>query len=223
LVVGGGASSASIEQYRRFAASMLHLQAAHGLQRLMVTSSVPREGKTLTVANLALSLSESYQRRVLLIDADLRRPSVHEVFGTSNSYGLCEVLRSASRPPQFLRVSPTLSVLPAGSPGPSPMADLASERMERLLDEVTASFDWVLLDAPPIALMADAGLLARLTRAVILVVAANSTPYSLVEKMVAELGREHIVGTVLNRSEEEPAQWSAYYSSSHGGAELSAP
>ena len=106
-----------------------------------------------------------------------------------------------------------LWVLPAGPPDANPMTALASERMEQFLDEVGSSFDWILLDAPPVALMADAGLLARLTRAVILVIGAGSTPYTVVEKVVTELGREHIVGTVLNRVEENAAPWSAYYSS----------
>jgi len=114
---------------------------------------------------------------------------------------------------QLARVSPLLWVLPAGPPDANPMRALASDRMERFLEEVGSAFDWILLDAPPVALMADAGLLARLTRAVILVIRAGSTPYAHVEKVVAELGREHIIGTVLNRVEGDATQWSGYYSS----------
>jgi tyrosine-protein kinase Etk/Wzc len=83
--------------------------------------------------------------------------------------------------------------------------------MERLLDELTASFDCVLLDTPPVALMPDAGLLARLIRAVIVVIGAGSTPFALVEKVVTQLGRECIIGTVLNRIEENATGWSAQY------------
>ena len=79
LVADGGAPLASIEEYRRLAATLHHHQAEQGLKTLMVTSAVPQEGKTLTVVNLAMTLSESYRRRVLLIDADLRRPSVHDI------------------------------------------------------------------------------------------------------------------------------------------------
>jgi len=222
-VATGGAPPASIEQYRRVAATLHHLQAEQGLKRLMVTSAVPREGKTLTVVNLAMTLSESYRRRVLLIDADLRRPSVHEVFGISNRYGVCDALRPESKDLRFSRVSPMLWVLPAGPPDANPMGALASDRMERFLEEVGSSFDWILLDAPPVALMADAGLLARLTRAVILVIGAGFTPYTLVEKVVAELGREHIIGTVLNRVEEGAAHWSAYHSDYEGPREPSGP
>ena len=91
------------------------------------------------------------------------------------------------------------------------MAALASERLPGLLEEVGSSFDWVLIDAPPVGLMADAGLLVKLTRAVILVIGANSTPYKVVEKVVTEIGRENIVGTVLNRIDDAAVEWSGYY------------
>jgi protein-tyrosine kinase len=223
LVADGGAPLASIEEYRRLAATLHHLQAEQGLKTLMVTSAVPQEGKTLTVVNLAMTLSESYRRRVLLIDADLRRPSIHDVFGISNRYGLCDALRPEPGELQVSRVSSLLWVLPAGPPDANPMRALASERMERFLGEVGSSFDWILLDAPPVALMADAGLLARLTRAVILVIGARSTPYAHVEKVVAELGREHIIGTVLNRVEGHATQWSGYHAAHDGSREPSGP
>ena len=210
-------------KYRRLAATLHHLQLEQGLNRLMVASAVPQEGKTLTIVNLAMTLSESYRRRVLLIDADLRRPSIHDVFGIPNQYGLCDALRSEQRELRFSRVSPLLWVLPGGPPDANPMRALASDRMERFLDEVGSAFDWILLDAPPVALMADAGVLARLTRAVILVIGAGSTPYGLVEKVVAELGREHIVGAVLNGVEERATQWSTYYAPTTGRDPSSRP
>jgi capsular exopolysaccharide synthesis family protein len=219
-VAAGEVNPAAVEQYRRLAATLHHLQLEQGLQRLMVSSSIPREGKTLTVVNLAMTLSESYDRRVLLVDADLRRPSLHDVFGIPNRPGLCDTLHSERKEIALSRVSANLWVLPAGWPGSNPMATLTSQRMAWFLDEVSASFDWILLDAPPVALMADAGLLARLTRAVVLVIAAGSTPYAMVEKTVGELGREHIVGTVLNRAEGTDAPWSEYYRSERSAGDV---
>jgi capsular exopolysaccharide synthesis family protein len=199
------------EQYRRLAASLHQLQIESGLKTLMITSSMPREGKTLTVTNLALTLSESYRRRVLLIDADLRRPSIHEVLRLPNSTGLSEGLRSATGRPPLLEVSPLLSVLPAGKPDADPMAGLSSERMAALLEEWSAEFDWVLLDAPPVGLMPDANLLARLTRAVVLVIAAGTTPHKVIERAIGEIGRDFIVGTVLNRIENQQLPAAADY------------
>ena len=221
LVIDASASTASIEQYTRLAATVHHLQAEHGLGRLMVSSALPREGKTLTVVNLAMTLSESYGRRVLLIDADLRRPSVHDVFGISGRHGLSDALRSERAQFQFSRVSENLWVLPAGSPDADPMTALASRQIERFLDDVASHFDWILLDAPPFGVMADAGLLVRLTRAVIIVIAAGSTPHALVEKAVNQLGREHIIGAVLNRF-EGPVAHSAYYLDRKGPDETQA-
>ena len=116
----------AVEQYRRLAATLHGLQVERGLKTLMVTSTVPEEGKTLTVANLALTLSESYKRRVLLIDADLRRPSIHQVFGLPNVTGLSDGLRSDRGQLPVLEVSVCLSVVTAGQPDANPMAKLTS-------------------------------------------------------------------------------------------------
>jgi capsular exopolysaccharide synthesis family protein len=211
LVVERDTPPEVIEQYRRLAATVHRLQSEQSLRRLMVSSAAPREGKTLTVVNLAMTLSEFYERRVLLVDAHLRQPSLHDVFGIANTSGLCDALRADRTDPEFSLVSPRLWVLPAGTPDSDPMAVLASKQMEQFLGELEASFDWILIDAPPLGLMADATLLARLTRAVIMVVAAGSTPYALVERAIADIGREHIVGTVLNGAVQTSTTWSPYY------------
>ena len=211
LVVSPGIPPVSLEQYRRLAGAMHALQVERSLTTLMVTSTLPSEGKTLTVANLALTLSESYARRVLLIDADLRRPMVHELFGLPNVAGLADVLRVERGPISVLQVTPRLSILPAGRLDASPMAGLTSDRMRKLLDQSAAEFDWVLLDAPPVAGMPDASLVAGLTRAVLFVIQAGGTQHKLVERAMTELGREYIVGTVLNRVQDHAIPASAYF------------
>ena len=150
---------------------------------------MPREGKTLTVTNLALTLSESYRRRVLLIDADLRRPSLHEVFRLPKTIGLSEALRSGSRP-HLLELSPFLSILPAGELDGDPLSALTSDRLPALVEQCATAFDWVLLDAPPVGLMPDGNVLARLAKAVVFVIAADVTPCASVERAIAEIGRD---------------------------------
>jgi capsular exopolysaccharide synthesis family protein len=211
LVVSKGAGPVSIEQYRRLAAAVHGLQMDRGLKTLMVTSAVPNEGKTLTVTNLALTLSESYKRRVLLIDADLRRPSIHNVFRIPNATGLVEVLRSERADVPILRLSAHLSVLPAGRPDANPMAGLTSDRMRGLLEQFHREFDWVLLDAAPVGFMPDAQLLASVTGAVLFVIGAGSTPCALVQRAIGELGPDCVVGTVLNRVEGHNIPATAYY------------
>jgi len=190
-----------VEQYRRLAGSLHELQVDSGLKTIMVTSALPREGKSLTVTNVALTLSASYRKRVLLIDADLRRPSLHEVFRLPKTIGLSEALKSGGRP-HFLELSPLLSILPAGQVDGDPLSALISDRFASLLEHCAAAFDWVLLDAPPVGLMPDGNVLARLTKAVLFVIRAESTSHNVIERAITALGRECIVGTVLNRIEE---------------------
>jgi protein-tyrosine kinase len=211
VVVQHETSPASIEQYRRLAANLHGLQVSAGLHTIMVSSAMPRDGKTLTTTNLALTLSESYKRRVLVIDADLRRPSLHEVFGLSNEAGLADGLRGSATSIPIVQVTPTLSVLTAGAPDRTPMAGLTSERMRGILADARAHFDWVLIDTPPIGLISDAQLLASLVDGVVLVVGAGSTNHAAVTHTVNEIGRERIIGIVLNRVQHAPASGGYYH------------
>jgi len=215
LVIGSANNALFVEQYRRLAATLHDAQMEKGLKTVMVTSAVPREGKTLTVINLALTLSESYARRVLLIDADLRRPSIHEVLGIPNDRGLSDLLRSDRPDLHTISVSPRLCVLPSGRISENPLAGLSSARMRAFLDDVATKFDWVLLDAPPVGLLPDAQLLGRIAQAAVLVIRAGSTPYPIVDRAISELGRDCIIGTVLNGVDESSMATTEYYGDYH--------
>lgn len=211
LVVLSDASSVAVEQYRKLAATLHHAQLDRGLRVVMVTSAVTGEGKTLTATNLALTFSESYKRRVLLVDADLRRPSLHDVFQIPNVSGLSDALRApAAGKLTLVEVSATLALLTAGRPTPDPMQSLTSDRMTRIVREAAERFDWVVIDSPPVAMMPDASLLASMVDAVLLVVGAGETDYRVVQKAVDSVGRERILGVVLNGG-EGPHEMDAYY------------
>ncbi len=212
-----GTDPVLVEQYRRLAASLYDAQVQRSVRTVMVTSAVPREGKTLTTLNLALTLSESYNRRVLVVDADLRRPSIHSVLGIPNTQGLCDALRDQELAVPLVERSPNLTVLTAGHAGATLLAGLTSERMGILLDEFERAFDWVLIDTPPVGFLPDAQLLARLIQAVVFVIGAGVTPAPVVERAVAALGSECILGTVLNRVKEDQIQDAGYYY--YGGSE----
>ena len=216
LIVGSEISPVAVEQYRRLAATLHDLQTAKGLKTLLVTSALPREGKTLTVANLALTLSEEYRRRVVLIDADLRRPALNRVLGIPNHKGLNEAIHAPNGGIPLVQLSPSLSVLTAGKSSAPSVGGLASEAMRALLAECARRFDWVLVDAPPVMLLPDAGLLATLVDGVVLVIAAGVSPFPLVEGAVAKLGRECIVGTLLNRVEDRTMPATDYYDHYYG-------
>jgi protein-tyrosine kinase len=203
LVVSTTAAAGLVEQYRRLAAVMHHAQTERGARSVMIASAVAAEGKTLTATNLALTLSQSFDRRVLLIDADLRRPSLHEMFQLRNEQGLVDSLRrpGGGRLPVHM-VSRNLWVLTAGRPTSDPMSGLVSDAMKQLLADAAEQFDWVIVDTPPVALMPDANLLAGMIDTALLVVSANTTPYPLVQRAAAAIGTSRILGVILNRSSQ---------------------
>jgi capsular exopolysaccharide synthesis family protein len=211
VVVDQNISPTAREQYRRLAATFHHAQATRGLKVVLIGSAVQGEGKSLTATNLALTLSESYQKTVLLIDADLRRPTLHTSFHIDNRSGLSEGLTSREQHRLPVRqVSPKLSILPAGRPTADPMGAITSDRMRQVIEEARDAFDWIIIDSPPVVLLPDANLLGSMADASVLVVKAAATPYDLVNRALTALGRERILGVVLNRSEDLASAY-AYY------------
>jgi capsular exopolysaccharide synthesis family protein len=215
LVLSPDAPPEFAEQFRRLAATLHHAQLVNGLKVVMVTSARPGDGKSLTAANLALTLSESYRREVLLIDADLRRPSLHEVFGVPNVAGLSDgLLLEEDERLAAVKLTSTLTLLPAGRPVQDPMGGLTSARMRKILEEAAARFEWVILDTVPVGLLADASILAGMVDGALVVVRAGETPHSALAKAVDVLTRDKIIGVVLNGTEQPSTdpKLSKYYS-----------
>jgi protein-tyrosine kinase len=212
LVIAERANRLLVEEFRQLAATLHQAQATSNVRVLMVTSAQPGEGKSTTAVNLALTFSESYRRKVLLLDADLRRPTLHEITQVSNVRGLAETLKGAGEDklPLF-QLSEKLMVAPAGRPDPNPMGPLASPRMRQILLEAATRFDWVIIDAPPIGVIADASLLAPLSDGVLLVVRARRTHYAAVQKAVEAVGIERVIGVVLNDAEVDESEAYRYY------------
>jgi capsular exopolysaccharide synthesis family protein len=206
-----GIDAVSIEEYRRLAAVLENMRTERSLKCLVVSSACPNEGKTLTTTNLGVTLSESFKRRVLLVDADLRRPSLHELFKLPNDCGLADMLRSQHTDVTESQVSPTLAVLPAGRTHGAPISILSTDRMQLIVADAMSRFDWVLIDTPPMGILTDAQLVARVSDGVLFVIAAGMTPYTLVQKTLAEIGPDRIVGTVLNRVDPRLLTTRDYY------------
>lgn len=225
-LVIGDADPVVVEQHRRLGALIHRAQVERGVVRVMVASAVAAEGKTLTATNIALTLSHSYRRRVLLIDADLRRPSLHTLFGLAATTGLIDCLRAtAGRRLPVTQVSSTLWLLPGGYAEADPMGALVSDAMKQLLFDAGEQFDCVVIDTPPVALMPDAHLLAGMIDAAILIIAAGSTPYPLVQRAIAAIGPARILGAVLNRAPHAVAVggYGSYYASYPTGARVPSP
>lgn len=170
---------------------------------VLVTSSIPEEGKTTVAANLAMALGQV--KKTLLIDGDMRRPKIGRILGgkTTSHAGLSDLCINEAKPRDVLQNIPDTQVwvLPSGKVPPNPQELLASRRFEEVLNALTAEYDIVVIDTPPIQLVSDALVLSRLATEVIYVVKADETPYPLARQGVRKLQRVNapIIGVVLNQ------------------------
>ena len=219
LATSNSSQPALLEQFRRLAATLHQARRLNGLRTLMVTSATPGDGKTLTAVNLALVLAESYRAQVLLIDADLRRPSIPRVADLGEGSGLSDALRAATEQKlALLKVVPGLTLLPAGHAIANSIEALTSPRMRQILDEAEATFDWVILDAPPMGATADARLLSQMVGGTLFVVRAGQTQCPDVQRAIESLGRENILGVVFNGViDRQDGAYYGYGASHHNG------
>jgi protein-tyrosine kinase len=201
------------EQFRTLRSRLSQIAATRPLKRVLVTSSVPAEGKTTVAANLAHSIMRQPDRRVLLIDADLRSSRMHELFGVPNGPGLTDYLRGEADKYAVIQNGGkgNLCFIPGGSEASNPSELLLSDRMKKLLDIVTPVFDWIILDSPPALAVHDASILADLCDGVLFVVKAGATAHELAEKASSEFLKKNLLGVVLNRAEQD-ASYGGYYS-----------
>jgi protein-tyrosine kinase len=192
------------ERFRTLRSRLYQIAAARSLRKVLVTSSVPAEGKTFVSANLARSIARQPDRRVLLIDADLRTPRLHSTLGAPNTPGLTDYLRGEADKYAVIQRSPeeNLCFIPCGHDVSNPSELLLSDQMKELLDLVTPMFDWVILDSPPALPVHDAISLADLCDGVLFVVKAGSTSYDTAEKASSEFRDKKVLGVVLNHVEK---------------------
>jgi len=192
------------EQYRLLRSKLSLMQKEQGIKILMITSSVPGEGKTFTSCSLASVLALEPGKRVLIIDGDLRRPRVCSEFGVVQAEppdGLTQVLRGERRIDEILLKShdSNLYLLPAGPETQNPAELLSSVNLERSIDDISASFDWVILDVPPVLAMADASIIAPLCDGILLVIHMENTPTKVITQSIQRIGQERVLGLILNR------------------------
>ena len=224
LVLSPHVNPIALHQYRKVASTLHQLQVERGLRSLVVTSAVAGEGKTLTATNLALTLSESFHRRVLLIDADLRRPSVAGLFKANVPQGLTDALaEDGGSVVPLVAVSEHLSILTGGKADPDPASKVTSSRLKDLIAAAVDSFDWVIVDTPPVNLFSDASLMAMLVDGVVLVVRASNTSSLQAQRAIAAITPERIVGAVLNQIEDVAMREHGYgeteYADYHGSSD----
>ncbi|MBU5443476.1 CpsD/CapB family tyrosine-protein kinase [Paenibacillus sp. MSJ-34] len=189
------------ESFRTLRTNIRFARWENPVRTLLITSAVPGEGKTTTAANLAVSYAHE-GKKVLLVDADLRKPSLHLMFGQTNLYGLTNLLTNERPDQEAIRESyiPNLSLVPSGTIPPNPAEILSSSRLDSLLEEWKRQFDIVIFDSPPTLAITDGLVVATRCDGVILVVQAGKVKLEQVRKakMNLELVKSTVLGVVLN-------------------------
>jgi polysaccharide biosynthesis transport protein len=219
-IEGNGQNTALAEAFHELRTSVLLSTAKHPPKTLLVTSAKGGEGKTTVAANLAVSLAQLGEK-VLLIDADLRRPSLHNFFGVPNTCGLVNFL-TGSPDWRSLLSHPApigLSVLPSGPIPPNPADLLSSEYMPALIREASKEYKFIVLDSPPLLNLADSRILATLVDGVILVVGGGITPRELVHRAYASAvdAGSHVLGATINFADTRSDYYSyGYHPDSNG-------
>jgi len=197
-------ASVAAEQYRTLYYRLERLREVKPVKVIAFTSAMPGEGKTMSAVNLALAAARaSPEKKILLIDADLRRSQVASVLGIRSKLGLTELLAGECQVRDVVRRfhATKLAVIPAGGTPEEATQVLASGQMKQFLKAVRDNFDEVYIDMPPTLPFADAGILAHQVDGVLLVVRANVTPTKVVNQAVEQLGSVPILGCVLNGAE----------------------
>ena len=194
--------SLAAEKFRFLGVRLRQLQQSRPLKRILVTSTIAEEGKSMVSANLAGVLARRKRHKVLLIEGDLRRPVLAHQFGLVNLKGLAEWLRGDSDIVSniYHLATPDFWLMPAGHPPTNPLELLQSGRLSTLMNEISAVFDWIIVDSPPLLPLGDTSVWQRLTEGALLVVREGATEKNPLERGLEILKKSDLLGVVLNSS-----------------------
>ena len=186
------------------AVAAYHLRAENPLRSVLVTSAISGDGKTFVAGNLAQAIVRQHERRVLLIDADLRSPNLHTLLGAPVEPGLGECLSGAAKETAFMQHGQEgLYFIAAGKPTGNPSELISNGRLKALIERAAPCFDWIITDSPPCLPVADASVIAGFCDAVLLVVRSRVTPSSAAQKAHQDLQKTNRVAVVLNAAGEK--------------------
>jgi protein-tyrosine kinase len=200
------------EEFRTLRSRLYQMREKMPLKKILVTSALPKEGKSFVAANLAQVMVKQHGRRALLIDADLRGSRLHSVLGTTSVPGLSEYLLGESDEFTIIQRSPmeNLFFIPAGRNASSPAELVANGRLRTLLQRLEPLFDWIIVDSPPAVPISDASLLANFCDGVLIVLRSNATPFDAAKKARQEFQDKTLIGVVLNGVNVD-SSYSRYY------------
>lgn len=203
---------AAPEAFRLLSVRLRNLQKSQSLQKLLITSTSPKEGKSFISANLACTLALGGTRKILLVEGDLRCPSLSTVFGIHPPTGICDYLSGDARLHDsiFKLEGSGIWLLPAGRPSITPVDLLDSSKAAAMVDQLADWFDWVIIDAPPTLPLADTSIWERIVDGTLLVTRLGATRKKLLAKGLESMDLYKLIGTVVNCSEES-MQYGDYY------------
>lgn len=210
--------SAFAECYKTLRSTVLLSSADQPPKTILLTSMSPQEGKTTTSINLAMAIAQA-GNRVVLIDADLRRPSIHKTLGINNAKGLSTYLAGSAAGEEIIAEHPSesLSIIPSGPIPPDPSELLSSKRLKQLINQLEQDFDFVVIDTSPLMGATDALILSKVTSGTILVAKAGSTTYDIMASGLKTLRDidAHLLGLVINRVDFDKDSYHSYYGYYH--------
>jgi len=213
FIVQKNPKSIAAEAYRSLKTNIQYSSFDKEYKTIVITSSNPGEGKSTTSGNLALTLAEG-ESRVLLVDCDMRKPSMHKNFRVTNTYGIADILLQRKKVMDVAHMyNKNLSIITAGKVPPNPAEMLGSKAMSAFLEEMKEHFDYIILDTPPVQVVADAQILSTKVDGTIIVVRAGVTKKEDVNDTVNTLKKvnANIIGTVLHAVDNSKNKYYYYY------------
>ena len=213
FVVEKKPKSVAAESYRTLRTNIQYSSFDKEYRTIVITSSEPGEGKTVTSGNLSLALAQG-ESKVLLVDCDMRKPSIYKNFKISNENGLTDLLLHKMTMEQVMvKYNDNLTIIPAGRVSPNPSEMLGSRAMSAFLEEMKNHFDYIVMDTPPLGAVTDAQVLSTKVDATILVVRAGDTKRDVIMNSVNLIKKVNgnLIGTVLNGVEKSRDKYYYYY------------
>jgi protein-tyrosine kinase len=213
LFFNGDEQGYGTEEFRTLRSRLYQVRERQSLKKILVTSALPKEGKSFVAANLAQVMVRQHGRRALLVDSDLRGARLHTALGTDGTPGVSDYLLGEADEYAILQRGPmeNLFFIGSGRSVTNPAELVANGRLKLLLNRMEPLFDWIIVDSPPAVPVSDAGLLANYCDGVLMVVRSNSTPFDMARKARQEFSGRQLVGVVLNGIDQGNSYTQYYY------------
>jgi capsular exopolysaccharide synthesis family protein len=192
--------SLGAEKFRFLAVRLRQIQQSKPLKRVLITSTIAEEGKSFVAANLAITMGRKRHQKILLVEGDLRRPGIAQEFGLGRLSGLSECLAGNTAPVRSIYhlKEARLWFMPAGTAAQNPLEGMQSGRLVEVINQISAWFDWVVIDSPPILPLADTTVWSRMVDGVLLVAREGKTEKAALKRGLDAINRSNLLGVVIN-------------------------